>query len=61
MDMEKSIVTINTALKKALGTKAPSVNDDVLQLGGTLAKQLNHYKPHWSNPVAGLVVAYQLC
>ena len=47
LDMEKSIVTRNIASKKALGTKAPRVNDDALQPGGALGRRLNHDKPHW--------------
>ena len=36
MDTERSDVTRKFSSKKALGTKAPSVIDDVLQLGGAL-------------------------
>ena len=37
------------------------VNDDALQLGGALVRQLNHDKPHWTNPVTSSGVACQLC
>ena len=37
------------------------VNDDVLQLGGALARQLNHDKAYFTNPVTGSEVACQLC
>ena len=53
--------TRNIASKKALGTKAPMVNDDALQPGGALARRINHDKPHWLKPVTGSGVAYQLC
>ena len=41
--------------------KAPKVNDDALQLGGALAKLLNHDKPHWPNTVTGSRVACIVC
>ena len=58
--MEKSIVTRMFASKKALGTRAPRDNDDALQPGGALARQLNHDKPHWLKPVTGPGGACQL-
>ena len=42
---DNSIVTRKTAPNKSLVTKARRVNDDSLQLGGTLARRLNHDKP----------------
>ena len=50
---DNSIVTGNTASEKALVTKARRVIDDALQLGGTLARQLNHDKSQLSKPVTG--------
>ena len=44
-----------------MGKKEPRVNGDMLQQGGALARQLNHYKSHWINPVTGSVLACQLC
>ena len=41
--------------------KFPKVNYDALQLVITLARKLNHDKPHCPNPVTGSVVACQLC
>ena len=35
--MDQSILTINYVLRKALVTKTPKVNDDVLQSGGELS------------------------
>ena len=58
---DNSIVTRNISPKKALVTKARRVNDDALQPGGTLARRLNHDKPHWPKPVTGSGVACQLC
>ena len=40
--------------------KAPRVNDDVMQSGGSLARWINHDKPHWSMPVTGLLVSCQI-
>ena len=45
--MKMSAVTRKIALKKALGTKAPMVNDDVLQPGGALDRRLNRDKLQW--------------
>ena len=59
--MEHSIITINITPKKALGTKASSVNDDALQPIGALDKQLNHDKPHWTKPMTGSGLACKLC
>ena len=59
--MEHSIVIRNIVLKKALGTKAPRVNDDTLQLGGALDRRLIHDNPHWKKPVTGSGVFCQLC
>ena len=41
--------------------KAPKVNDDALQTGGTFTRKLSHDKIHWPKPVPGSGVAYQLC
>ena len=41
--------------------KAPRVNYDALQLGGNLARRLNHDKPQWPKPFTGSGVACQLC
>ena len=61
MYMDQYISTRKAALNNELVTKAPKANDDALQLGGTLARQLNHDKPHWPNPLTGSSVSYQLC
>ena len=59
--MDQCIKTKNSTFKKALVKKAHKVNGDALQLGGVLAQQLNNYKPHWSKPVTGSRIAFQLC
>ena len=61
MYMYQSISTGKASQKKALLTKAPTVNDDALQPGCALAGKLNCDKPHWPNPVIGSGVSYQLC
>ena len=61
LDMEKSIVTRKKLSRKALGTKAPWVNDDALQPGGALSRQLNHDKPQCPKPVTVSGVAFKLC
>ena len=60
MEMYQSILTSNSADKKALATKSHQVNDDSLQPLGALYRQLNHYKPHLTNPVTGSGVACKL-
>ena len=59
--MDQYILTRKIASKRALGTRAPMVNGDVMQLGGALARQLNHDTPHWPKPVKGSGVACQIC
>ena len=44
--MEKSILTRKIASKKSLVTKALRFNDDVLQMGGDLARRLNNDHQH---------------
>ena len=53
--------TTKDAYNKAFPMKAPKVNADKLQPGGSLARQLNNEKPHWKKPVTGSGVAFQLC
>ena len=59
--MYQSITTINSASKKPLATKAPTINDNVLQQVGILAQILKHDKPRWPNPVINSGVACQIC
>ena len=59
--MEQSISTINAASNNPLVTNLPKVNGYALQPGCALSRRLNHDKPHWSKPVTGSEVAYQLC
>ena len=59
--MEQSILTRNDAPNKALATNSARVNDDTLQPGGTLDRQINNDNPHCPKPVTGSEVAYQLC
>ena len=61
LDMDQSITTKSSELKKPLVKKVPKVTDGALQPGGTLALKLNYDKPHWNNPVTGSVLACQLC
>ena len=61
LDKEKSIVTRNIASNETMVIKTPRVNDDALQTGGALDRQLNHDKPHWPIPVKYSGVSYQLC
>ena len=61
LEMEKSISTREDSLKKALATNAHRVNDDDLQLGGALSRQLNHSNPHWQKKVTGSGVPCKLC
>ena len=61
MYMDQYISTRKAAQKKALLTKAPTVNNDALQPGGALAGKINCDKPHWPNPVIGSGVSFQLC
>ena len=58
--MEQCNLTKKSAWKKTLETKAPRDNADFMQLVGALSKQLNHYNPHWPQPVtgSGFVVVY---
>ena len=56
-----SSATRKIALKKGVVLNVPSVNDDGLQLGGALDRQLNHDKPNLKIPVIGSGVAYKVC
>ena len=59
--MEQSISTRKAASKKVLETKAPRVNEYDMQPGDALAGQLNHDKPHWTNPATGSGLSCKLC
>ena len=61
LDTEKSAATIKISSMKALGKKAPRVNDDALQPGGALDRRLNHENPHCPMTLTGSGVAFQLC
>ena len=60
MNMEQYISTRKFSSKKALEIKACKVDDDVMQPGGALARQLNHDKTHCINPVICSVLACQI-
>ena len=61
LDRDQYILTRKDASNKALVTKSPSVNGDVLQPGGALARRLNNEKPHRKNTVTDSGVDCKLC
>ena len=61
LDMDQFISTRKVVLKNTSLKHLPKVDDDALQLGGTLARQLRRVKPHCPKPVTSSGVACQLC